>query len=140
MQISLSSLKPWKNSICPWKSVVPFRRRSPNLQQGLCPWTPLGHGPQTHSCPPTLNDFPPPMPAINIMVLWRTRVFSANSISFRPVELRGSLCVNAKFGEDPSNRCLDMAIPLISRWRSSAMLDSKNGNLYSRRGTSRRIW
>ena len=62
--IAMSSLKPWKTSIFPQKSVVPFRRRSPNLQQGLCPWTPLGHGPQTYSCPPTLNDFPPPMPAI----------------------------------------------------------------------------
>jgi len=29
----------------------------------------------------------------------------------------------AKFGEDPSNRCLYMAILLLSRWRRSAMLN-----------------
>jgi len=29
----------------------------------------------------------------------------------------------AKFGEDPSNRCLDMAILLLSRWRPTAVLD-----------------
>jgi len=32
-------------------------------------------------------------PATNIMVLWRTRVCPANSISFDPVGLRGSLCI-----------------------------------------------
>jgi len=30
---------------------------------------------------------------------------------------------HAKFGEDLSNRFLDMAILLLSRWRPSAMLD-----------------
>ena len=30
---------------------------------------------------------------------------------------------HAKSGEDPSNRCLGMAILLLSRWRPSAMLD-----------------
>jgi len=30
---------------------------------------------------------------------------------------------HGKFGEDPSNRCLDMTILLLSRERPSAMLD-----------------
>jgi len=30
---------------------------------------------------------------------------------------------HGKFGEDPSNRCLDMAVLRLSRERPSAMLD-----------------
>ena len=33
---------------------------------------------------------------------------------------------HGKFGEYPSNRCLDIAILLLSRWRPSAMLDFFN--------------
>ena len=36
-----------------------------------------------------------------------------------------------KFGEDPSNRCPDTAILLLSKWRPSAMLDFKKIEIFT---------
>ena len=59
MQILLSILKPWQNSIFSWKSVVSFRSKAPRLPPRTLPlraWPP-----SHHCCLPTLNDLLLPM-------------------------------------------------------------------------------
>ena len=75
--ISVSFLKPCKNSICSPKNVVSFWVLAPDLHQGLFPLATTGPS-DPHSCPSILSVLSPPMPDkhthIGPTATWTTKV------------------------------------------------------------------